>query len=389
MSIYPTPTRTQGSIFNADLWIAGEVGELTKEYLEANFLEFPVSQGFETLNGFTNLGTAQFNNVPTCIGSYSAITPTDSSTNIPTTAWVQTAITAGGGGGSILATNNVFTGTNAFNNIAPITSSATMPSSTDSSTIIPTTAWVQTAISNTPPPVGGTNNPFFSASNVINQGQSITGGGVLRLQSYILFEPTALLNFDDNTAITIRYNYSIGYYQIDGTTFYQNGTQLSGLIDFYPTRVQYTPDNISGFANIFTMDNSVDSTSTSSEFGNVERMCWAYNTQEISAQPQMVGNNMQMTINKGSTGQVIIGLLGSGQTVPYDSGGTPTLPLRTTLSIEVINQGRPNPDSPIKITTPWLPPPPAVDLIWDADPSVLWGVNGFVSGGFGFGVYTP
>ena len=36
----------------------------------------------------------------------------DSSTKIPTTAWVQTAVS----GGSILATNNIFTGTNTFNN---------------------------------------------------------------------------------------------------------------------------------------------------------------------------------------------------------------------------------------------------------------------------------
>ena len=41
MSVYPTPTRSQGSIFNADLWIIEETGAITQEYLEANFLEYP------------------------------------------------------------------------------------------------------------------------------------------------------------------------------------------------------------------------------------------------------------------------------------------------------------------------------------------------------------
>jgi hypothetical protein len=58
MSVYPTPTRSQGSIFNADLWIIEETGAITQEYLEANFLEFPVAQGFETLNGINNLGSS-------------------------------------------------------------------------------------------------------------------------------------------------------------------------------------------------------------------------------------------------------------------------------------------------------------------------------------------
>jgi len=66
----------------------------------------------------------------------------DNSTKIPTTAWVQSAITAVG---SLLGLNNVWTGTQQWNNTAEgaLTSLATQPAYTDSSTKIPTTAWIQ------------------------------------------------------------------------------------------------------------------------------------------------------------------------------------------------------------------------------------------------------
>jgi hypothetical protein len=60
---------------------------------------------------------------------------TDSSTIIPSTAWVQ---------GAIKDTTKTFTGVNTFSQ-SPLTT-ATQPASNDSSTIIPSTAWVQGAI---------------------------------------------------------------------------------------------------------------------------------------------------------------------------------------------------------------------------------------------------
>ena len=80
---------------------------------------------------------------PTMSG-YALPLSTDASNKIATCAWVQTAV--GGGGTSLIPLNNTWTGTNAFNNVAPITSTATQPASSDSSTKIPTTSWVQGAI---------------------------------------------------------------------------------------------------------------------------------------------------------------------------------------------------------------------------------------------------
>jgi hypothetical protein len=50
--------------------------------------------GALTASSTVTLGSGA-SSVPTCLASYAAVLPTDSSTNIPTTAWVQTAISAG------------------------------------------------------------------------------------------------------------------------------------------------------------------------------------------------------------------------------------------------------------------------------------------------------
>jgi hypothetical protein len=94
---------------------------LTFDEARKYFLEFPRAQGPETLQETTIIGaltcssTATFgtagsaDNIPTCIADYSTILPADSSDIIPTTSWVQTAITAGAGGGSNVLSVQKFT----------------------------------------------------------------------------------------------------------------------------------------------------------------------------------------------------------------------------------------------------------------------------------------
>lgn len=101
-----------------------------------------------------NTPTLTFNstNPPTCSASYASVPANDSSTKIPTTAWVQTAIS---GGSNLLSSNNTWTGTQNFSNTGTgsLVSSAVQPASTDSSTKIPTTAWVQSAITANASPI--------------------------------------------------------------------------------------------------------------------------------------------------------------------------------------------------------------------------------------------
>jgi len=79
MSVYPAPTNNQGSIFNPIIWIEGETTTIDTDYLNANYLKYPTTQGVET-----------FTYQPLCSATQPA--STDSSTKIPTTAWVQSVI---------------------------------------------------------------------------------------------------------------------------------------------------------------------------------------------------------------------------------------------------------------------------------------------------------
>ena len=114
-----------------------------------NYLTYIGNTGDLQLIG-TN-ATFTTTNPPTC----SAVQPvsSDSSTKIPTTAWTQGAIDAKIPA-SLLGSNNTWTGTNDFVNLGTgsLTSSAVQPVASDSSTKVPTTAWVQTAIAAAPAP---------------------------------------------------------------------------------------------------------------------------------------------------------------------------------------------------------------------------------------------
>jgi len=103
MSLYPPP-RENLPIFDSSNFEINNTALTVDSGLEY-FLAFPTAQGEETLantivaGSLTALGTANF--ASTTLGSLtsSAIQPpsNDSSTKIPTTAWVQTAVSGGGG----------------------------------------------------------------------------------------------------------------------------------------------------------------------------------------------------------------------------------------------------------------------------------------------------
>lgn len=104
---YIPPTETL-PIFDSTVF-GNRNTSLTLEEASKYFLKFPTAQGPENLQA-TNIGgalvcssTASFGttgsaaNIPICISDYSTVSSADSSSKIPTTAWVQTAITTGGG----------------------------------------------------------------------------------------------------------------------------------------------------------------------------------------------------------------------------------------------------------------------------------------------------
>jgi len=136
---------------------------ITASYLAANYLQFPFAQGDETFGGISVNAGADFNGLMTIDNTatfsvqplQTATQPlaTDSSTKMPTTAWVQSAIAnvVGGDGNALLSSENTWTNSNTFSAI----SYATKPSVNEIGTQIPTTSWVNdaitTAISNITP----------------------------------------------------------------------------------------------------------------------------------------------------------------------------------------------------------------------------------------------
>jgi hypothetical protein len=155
-----------------------------------------ITQAGQGVSNRNNLQSTTFIN--TAVGSLasSATQPAsnDSSTNVPTTAWVQTAVDAKIPA-SILGSNNIFTGTNDFTNtaIGSLTSSATQPVSNDSSTKVPTTAWVQSAILSVEAPIDlSLNSLIINSSNLTNPTFGITNNW--NSNSAISFSGTGSIN---------------------------------------------------------------------------------------------------------------------------------------------------------------------------------------------------
>jgi hypothetical protein len=236
----------------------------------------------------------------------------------------------------------------------------------------------------------GAANPFFSSSGVLPVGtQSLVGSGLLNLQPQILFDVGSLANFDDNTAITIQFNTSVAFGGVSG--FYQAGSQISGKVDFYPKRAVYNVLNENGIYDIYMLNNGSTTLSSGYEFGNADRKCWAYDINETSGSPEMAGANIYLQVNKGITGQVIVGIFITGQTYPYSASASANAILRFTHSIQLIDQGIPNPLFPVKLTIPFLPPLPATAVVWEDDPINFYtAVNGeLLYGGFDLGIFVP
>ena len=63
MAIYPPPTFLEEiPIFNTINWETSAEDTIDIAYLNANYLRFPVAQGFETLQEISVNGNANFNN---------------------------------------------------------------------------------------------------------------------------------------------------------------------------------------------------------------------------------------------------------------------------------------------------------------------------------------
>jgi len=116
MSVYPAPANQQGEIFNPSLWIVSAINGVSVQYLDENYLRYPVAQGYETLNGMTNLSNGTFEKNIVMSGEYLT-----NYIQFPDGSQQFSADSGGGSGDAQLAggtstTPQVFTGYNEFSN---------------------------------------------------------------------------------------------------------------------------------------------------------------------------------------------------------------------------------------------------------------------------------
>lgn len=125
MSSYAPPTENV-PVFDAGLFRGAGGDPLSEEYLRTIFLQYPIAQtGLETLSETKTTGQSEFNGTMT---NTSVIPYPDNTTKVPTTAWVNLAVA--GGSGSLLGTNNVWTGTNQFQSTTTMLNNLSMNSIT-------------------------------------------------------------------------------------------------------------------------------------------------------------------------------------------------------------------------------------------------------------------
>ncbi len=137
MATYNPPTNLEPiNVFNPANFMRADTN-LTQAQADTRYLRFPIAQGTEYLQ---NAEAINFD-----VGANLTLSGTDGVNYIqfPNGSKQYVASVSS----NLLPLNNTWTGTNYFNNATPITTSATQPASTDASTKIPTTAWVQGAIS--------------------------------------------------------------------------------------------------------------------------------------------------------------------------------------------------------------------------------------------------
>ncbi len=259
----------------------------------------------------TNSIVANYNDITlTCVNTptinSSLPSTSDDSTKIATTAWVQDVVATIPLPSSLLSSNNTWTGTNDFVNTGTgsLTSSAVQPVASDSSTKIPTTAWVQTAISAIPPPVfpsaitanslviNSVQTPLASGNagitNMFNSGgyasQFFSNVNYTYLNIWIDFQSFnegQVASYNDNMMFQVDIVWD---QNVSNTTPSNAYGQCSFLCKLFPKRVAGVPQWGSHFSGVTALTNNsytglTNYNSTNVSYAPFGRQYWCQNIQ--------------------------------------------------------------------------------------------------------------
>jgi hypothetical protein len=258
---------------------------------------------------------ASFTSTTPPISSQVIPASSDSSSKIPTTAWTQGAIDAKIPT-SLLGLNNTWTGTNDFVNTGTgsLTSSAVQPVASDSSNKVPTTAWVQSAISAIPTPVLQTNTAEHystALNNVYPFGTNPATIPLINFADVNTYAGTYGVQFWDAVVFDFVFNLTISGVNTNFTDAGGvgiNNNQVSGTMYVYPTAFTTSTPNPTPY---FYLNGGVGSTSSgSSTYNNCPVTAYTPNGRPFWVNNLLNQANVLVvmpvnTINTGTTAQLV------------------------------------------------------------------------------------
>ena len=172
MATYPPPNYTETlSVFNPENWIVDyENNGLTQAEADLLYLKFPVAQGLETLQQIVVNGTADFNSSLTA--STNIVMDGTALTNYLQFPDGTQQFTASLAPSSLLSSNNIWTGTNEFQNTTAMDKPLTMSGTLNTDRII-SNVYYQLQDANS---IGSVLGSIYAGTGVFNYDNDTNGG---------------------------------------------------------------------------------------------------------------------------------------------------------------------------------------------------------------------
>jgi hypothetical protein len=294
MSVYPPPNYTEAlPIFNTINWETYADAGITTAYLEAHYLQYPVAQGLETLNGLINLGDTTLSD-----DTSPQLLLTNTTAPITSTTLTNTSVVQGG-------TNRTWASI-ISNTPNPISPSPAGTYTTPSSVVVNQYGQITSATNGTtytlpsPLPTAGS---YTNANITINSAGQITSasngtGGITSFTITSNAVGTNSWTFTIPNSYGRAYNYSLytdttptttnrsnvakpitGVLSVNGSFLYATG---SGILESYSTTSATSITYCGGFQQNYTITASGSGYAMSIVNSMGATLTWSYSTNSVN-----------------------------------------------------------------------------------------------------------